>query len=459
MKLWRMENMFKKSLLAAALSAVAFNAAAATTAPTSGNLGIYGKEYLQNETTIDVPSVTVTLGAQYSQGDIIKLTISGATVSTTASSAAAAFAAGGSGATMTLGLLDLSGNTATFRVTAASGDHSSGGGATVAFTGLKITGASGQSASTVSAVYSAETSTGIAIDSASTNTGKVMKFVDQYVAKFNASTDKFDEVISTGDLRKKFTSTPGLADNIAARVSEYATVAGEAWVEQGGAPSSVKIKVNGDWSFLDTNNDGKIDGSDAISAPFTSGVGTVAVATDLQSFTTTATAPAVNTDYTTTATVATAAGATTIKDQAFTADVTHVIAAKTGGNVSETATLAAGEWKLDGKKFTVPYLPYGDNTAVIFRITNLGSISGNVSARYLNEKTSTWVDLGVIGTSNAGQVQDFRDALVNAIKASSGDSAGKVAVEVTVNAPTANIKGYAAYKVVSETDRGFVGTF
>jgi hypothetical protein len=452
-----MENMFKKSLLAAALSAVAFNSAAATLNTTTGNVDVVGKEFLANETSVDLTGVVVALGAQYSVGDIIKFTVTGATVDVANSTPSIVHADVGTASTMTLGLLSNADGVLTYRVTAATGDHSNGTGDTLTLTGVKLTGASIQSASDITVAFSAETSTGVAIDAATTNTKKTMKVVDQYST---SAKTKLDETVSVAALRKAFVSG-NFSDVLTVEVKQYTPGAGEAWVvaDQGAAPTSVKYKVNGNWGFLDTNSDGKINASDAIAAPFAATTaGTVAIATDLASYTYTATTPAFG-DFTNTITAATASKATTIQDQMFTVDTTLTYARKSGSAGSETASLAAGEWKLDGKKFTVPYIPYGDNTAVIFRITNTGSVSGNVSARYLNEKTSTWVDLGVIGVSNAGQVQNFRDELVNAIKASSGDDAGKVAVEITVNAPTANIKGYAAYKVVSETDRGFIGTF
>jgi hypothetical protein len=129
-----------------------------------------------------------------------------------------------------------------------------------------------------------------------------------------------------------------------------------------------------------------------------------------------------------------------------------------------TATVATdvmvGEWTLNGSVVTIPYMPFDDNTAAILRHTNTGSQSGGISIRYMLEGESTdWVAIdGEVATSTRG-VMNIRDAVINAIKADSGEDSGKVAIEITTNVPKEQVTVYAAFKVRDEQDRGFVGTF
>lgn len=116
-------------------------------------------------------------------------------------------------------------------------------------------------------------------------------------------------------------------------------------------------------------------------------------------------------------------------------------------------------FSLDGANFEVPYIPFGDNTQVIFRLTNTSAQTGDLSIRYLEEGSQdSWKDIGVVGSVSPG-ITNVADMIMDAIKADSGLTKGKVALDVTINTPDGEITGYVAYKVVTESDRGFVGTF
>ncbi|MEW6989438.1 hypothetical protein AADZ91_02005 [Colwelliaceae bacterium 6441] len=129
--------------------------------------------------------------------------------------------------------------------------------------------------------------------------------------------------------------------------------------------------------------------------------------------------------------------------------------------------LDAGEWVLNGSVLTVPYMPFGDNTQIILRHTNTGDQDGNITIRYMLEAKGAraadpaWVSIPTpLPTPSTGGVLNIADEVLAAIKAHSGvTTSGKVAIEITTEAPEGDITVYAAYKVHSETDRGFVGTF
>jgi len=438
--------MFKKSLLAASIILTATSASAAVLDNTAntGKTEVYGLEYVANEATgIVVPSVTATLGAQYSVGDIIKVSLNGADIDATNSTPAAAFTAGGSGATMTLGLLSKTATEATFRVTVATGDHSSGGGGTVAFTGLKMTTASAVAASSTSFVFSAETSTGIAIDVATTNSYKLLKGVNQYTAKFAASTDKFNATISTGALRTNF-GTGVYADAVTVAFPAVVLAASEnAYaLHMGAAPSASKVTVNGDFSFLDTTGDGKVTSADAIPTPLATagGASAVAFATGLQSVV--VTGPTAFSNAGVTVTAGNSKGETTILDQSFTTDTELSFTAKTGGTVKKTTSLASGSWGLDGSTAKIAFLPFGADYAQSITVTNTGSVSGAITVDLFANgmkysKTLTAVSAAKSVTNIGAEVAAF---------AAESGITGDAQITVLTNAPSIVVKGLYYHK-------------
>lgn len=138
-------------------------------------------------------------------------------------------------------------------------------------------------------------------------------------------------------------------------------------------------------------------------------------------------------------------------------NVTDGVASPNTNTMVALAETSAGAWTLNGSVVTIPYMPFDDNTAVIMRHTNTGVQTGDMTVRYMLEGVSTaWETAGIIGTSSRG-VQNIRDLVMDAIKAASGVTSGKVAIEITTNVPSADVTVYAAYKVKDEQDRGFVG--
>jgi hypothetical protein len=435
-------KMFKKSLLAASLVLAVTNASAAALDNTAntGKTEVYGKEFIQNEATgVAVPSMTATLGAQYSVGDIVRLKVSGAEIDTTnTTGATATFAAGTSGATMTLGLLSVSASEAVFRVTVATGDHSNNGDATIAFTGLKLTTASLMTASTVSATYAPETSTGIAIDVASANTFKILKGVEQYNASTAVAADNFDAVISTGSLRSNF-GTGVYADTVKVSFPGYTIGANEnAYAaHMGAAPSASKVTVKGDFSFLDTSGDGKVTSADAIAAPLaTAGAASaVAFATDLQSIV--VTGPTAFTDAGVAVTAGNAAAGTTITAQSFTTDTELSFAAKTGGTVKKTTSLSAGSWTLDGSSTKIAFLPFGSDYAQSITVTNTGSVEGAITVDLFYNGMKYTKTLTAVAAAKAVTNISLE---VAAFAAESGIT-DNAQITVTTNAPGIVVKG------------------
>lgn len=132
----------------------------------------------------------------------------------------------------------------------------------------------------------------------------------------------------------------------------------------------------------------------------------------------------------------------------------------------ENCNLDAGEWTLNGSVLVVPYMPFGADVGVILRHTNTGVQDGDITIRYMLEGVDTaWNKVVGSVKTTVGGVMNITAEVMAAIKADIaaegvGDATkGKVAIEITTEAPEKDITVYAAYKVKSEEDRGFVGTF
>jgi hypothetical protein len=161
-------------------------------------------------------------------------------------------------------------------------------------------------------------------------------------------------------------------------------------------------------------------------------------------------------------------GVTAFNTQDFTVDYVVKTAATDGVEMDTMETaLDAGEWTLNGSVVTIPYMPYGDNTQVILRHLNTGVQTGGITVRYMlqadkkNPVASTdWVSVGEVATSSKG-ILDISSVVTAAIKDSVANTSGaaKVAIEITTNVPDEDVTVYASYKVISESDRGTIGTF
>ncbi|MBQ4849234.1 hypothetical protein [Pseudoalteromonas sp. MMG012] len=128
------------------------------------------------------------------------------------------------------------------------------------------------------------------------------------------------------------------------------------------------------------------------------------------------------------------------------------------------STVSFGSWTLNGSVVDVPYMPFGDNTAAILRLTNESSKTGDLTVRYMleadsagNNAVTAWKSVGVVASIGPG-VTNISDVVMNAIKADAGVTKGKVAIELTTNVPTADVSVTAIFKVISEQDRGVVAT-
>ena len=477
--------MLKKTLLAAAISAVTLNASAAVIAITGTAASLEGSV---GAASVAVPTAVVTVGSEYSTGDTVTFTFSGATVDTTNSAPVLAGAllgsdgaAGGAGDavddTVTFGLLSTSASAITFRITNQTDGGTDGvtytdalGGAyadgTFTLTGVVLTTSSvTDAAGDVNVVYSALTSNNQAIDTAGTLTDVAVTSTEQFTS---TTTTLGDAVIDVNNDREQFTVGP-LTDTIVITPVEAVAAVNDATY------TGITHVLKGDFTWMESDGDAGIDAAELATAFAATGAGddtfvsTINTAgTEITVVATDGGANAVEAHTFTFTVLGTAVEtAPVLPTQTFTVDSTIAYTNVSGATTkSVSADEAAGAWTLNGANFTIPYMPFGPNTNPILTVTHTGAEEGELFVEYMKEGATEFTTLDMNGMmiqpGITNMKADIMDAIVAEILADSGETSGKVAVEITINSPDEQISAYAAFKVktdAGEESRVKVGTF
>jgi hypothetical protein len=262
----------------------------------------------------------------------------------------------------------------------------------------------------------------------------------------------FDNVIDVEADRLRFTatSTPNTTSDTLA-----VTLSNEVALQQAVALSSAKLVIKGDFSFA-SGKDGKCATGDLNETAATSTVAgaTAVYAADCQSLTVTYPVAAIGTvaaptNDVITVTLPAVAAAKKLSPQKFNATMTFGYPT----NASAVIGFSAGEWTLNGALVYVPYMPYGDNISQIIYVANRGSQNGDITIDAFDQQGAKYSFSG--GTVPAGTVMQLSGTIFNALKAAGFSMNGKVAMEITVNAPDQDIDVYSAYNV-GGSDRGTV---
>ena len=430
--------MFKKTLLAATL--VAISAGANATSVTTAGAETYGSEALSSGliandgSVLDIngAAVTLAIGAEYSAGDIVKITLSGGKFAADGAYTLTDTAAGGN-ETITWGLLNQTDTVLTFRVTSIStGANGLVTGNTSLLAGAAGAGIADAVILTSTAVGSklsvnaeAETSTGISIDNTATDT----TVIGSVIAEHDLALTKMAAVIDVSKARKEF-ETPADAKIVAT----YAyTAADQAQM----AGTSNVITVGGSMvGFPGT----------AATGIFSDGAVTGVVAADKQSATFTyAAAPATKTLTFTVATDAT-------KREVLTAgNYTLGMAITQGGKTANIAAASAGAMSLNGSSAQYAYVPVNYDGAVTtqFEIGNKGTVDGEITITGFDTAGNDY-EAVLPFKAEAGKLTRVSDADISTALALTAGT--KLNLTFTVNAPAADIT-YGAYSNRGTTGR------
>jgi len=460
--------MFRKTLLAGSLAAFAATSGAATfTAPTDV-VAHTDEGLLTAATTSAVTSnYGLVLGAEYAANDVVTFTYSVALDAEYDMSGSSFVCDNNNGAgasdTVNFGFIaqDNAAGTLQYRVTTIDDLDGTTGVSSANMTcvtpEVELDTAALVAASSAVMTFSAATSTNITLETIATGV-TVATSASAYSVTSQAV---FDQTVDVDQDRKAFAT---LLPTTSADTIEFTPVvtngtdgdsmtkaAGVAVAEDDGDVTAVNpttaaivTTVSGDWSFLDT--DGATDGMQLGANTVTDLGATVTFGADFQTMVIT---DDDDTAAAETITVTKAVADTVIPNQTYTAET--VFTYDTDSTVP--ATLAAGEWDLNGSNVTVYSMPFGANITPFLWVSNEGASSGTITATINNDGTASGVyELGSVGPRSN---QHIASALLSAID-NAGDSVtdgSRVDITITVTAPETDVHVYGGYKVDSDGDR------
>lgn len=479
-------NLFKKTLVAAAVTAVSANAFAADTAFTAGTGDTFSVEGASIATEVRVKDVVVTIDPgsvaanSYSNANELSFTVAGSSFTFASSPTVAIVCKTAPAATMAATLATVS-YTATaaadIAITSdslvtvnldstaavASGivaclgnvdDEADDDLTTDAVTEVATITLSGATANTLALgltdkTEDAETTLAFSVDSTSGLPGNVDKITAEAhltgTDEFQLDLTKAAKDIDVGEDRMLFDHATANSDTIVLDLDTTtpATDAGAVTL------TNVDYTITTDLSFLDADSDGNIDTNNSITV---SAGGTINT-DDLTAITVSETA-ATGAPLTVTITVD---GVREIPVTSFSvaAATTFTVAnailpiGETEGADSETAS--GGSWALNGTSGNVSYMPYGDNISQIIYITNTSAVEGGVSYTARDEDGTKYSGTLPTVVKANGVTQIAGD--LKADLAAQGFTSGKLNIDLTAEITSGTI--YAAYNV-GGTDRGFV---
>lgn len=264
---------------------------------------------------------------------------------------------------------------------------------------------------------------GVEIDSAS---GVVAAYVDEYGAKVSQG-NGFAKQINVASARKLFTDATS-TDSATVTITDLTTDHGDTSASLGAG--DVVVTLNGDFSFLDLNGDGKVDAKDTGSSI------TGTLAKDLQS-TEVKRAAAGDQVFT----VATG-GKVTLPAQSYSADVAIAYTNSLNKAGSDTTSgLNAGKWTLNGDSADIAFMPFGGQYSNSITVTNMSALAGEITVTLTDGGKSVTADVGVAAAKSVTNIGKE----VAALAAANGMTQANV--NVVVNATDTTVVGVYYSKV------------
>lgn len=451
-----MKTIFKKSLVALALTGAALSVQAADVNVTAGANQAFGQEGLA---TVSGTAVNVTLGLNSTVAPTFEvesatpldalIRVQFNTNFTTGSAAPTMPATITTTGTKTLTLANSGANFVVYRVTTAGGLLA---GDTFSFSAAKFPASAVLAAGGIKVTVTTENgSTGAAIDSVEdavlAEVKKVRKF--DFVTKANATID-----VAKGRTAFSGTVTPLETSNALTAVAAY-----------GVSYKSIKGSIKGNFSWVkDTDAD-----TAGIQAP----AGVLAVGANCTAGDLTATelkftcegngTPGLevslqdNTDSKPDAGVA-----TILSETSFVLDAT-VDFSNTLGLASNSAkafdAAAAGSWKLNGSNVLIPYMVYGTVGGKaynqVIQLTNNSTVEGAIYVDIFDgEGKQIAKNQKLTAVAKANSVVNVGTEIKALVAAAKYE--GKVSVRVVAEVPSASTEVYAAYQDVATSERAIV---
>jgi len=435
--------MFKKTLLALALTGVAGVANAGSIAVTGGskNISIEGNATTANAGKIDAAdlgSVVLTPGSDYITNDLLIVKVTGATFDTTVTPTITV-----SAGSSQFDFVDYS-DANTLRLRVSQADHAKANTITVA--GFRL----------VSGTPSNKQKITVATNAISVNplignydAAKAVE-LGQFVNQLSYKITKLDGEVSTGKGRAQFTGTSALADELTlAATNDTLAVDALTFTKE-------THVIKGDFSYLADydlkanggDEDGTVEPAELANAITTSGFtsASFSINTGLNELTVKDTTLPAASSTLTFKVIGQANGGSVLKaPQSFTIDSTVADASTTVA----LATASAGSWSLDGSTDDIELMPFGSEYAQSITVANRGSVEGAITVTLKAEGKTYTKELTQMAAANS--VTNI--SLEVAAFAKESGITGNAHVNVVVNAPSSNIGVKGVYYHKASADR------
>lgn len=451
--------MLRKTLLATTVGVLISPVAMAADVATPTISAFVSDEYLSTAVSTDVlshPAIGFTIGAEYAVSDVIDLTFTGSALDDTTlpSSIVVACDVGADAPGVTLGLLSATPDDARYRVTELDGTCLAGSGSTVGMTFPICTGAAAcdfgaqevDAANGVTMSFSAQTSTGLALDTGGGDDRSTAVFLtgSQFAAEV---TTAFDGIIDVEQDRERFTT--GATDAATYDVTFNNFPDGTELVFAVAAAVDQDVDVSANFGFLfdtDDTTDGIQPAAGVVTWP---SCPTTAFAADGISGEGCGYGPATITiDLT-----------NNVEDgnnavlEATSFVSTHELNFTGIGAVANSITVinvALGSWTLNGFQAKVAYMPFQTGIGQVIYLANRGSQTGEITVDWIDQNGNS--GSFNIGDINAGSTRAIGPAIQAGLPAAQ-QNGGRLALVITANVPACDAQLNAQYNVSG--DRAF----
>jgi hypothetical protein len=432
---WRMENMFKKTLLAAGLTAAAFGAnAQLTVTSASVDVSSQGLPLTKAYTLADVKvAIAAADVSALTAGAKVRLTFSGALVAAVPGAVAYTDTGGDTTTDGTFGAAAVTSTTVTVPFTQVPVGGTIAGDV-VDFDNIPLLLDSTAVGTKINVTASILTSTDAVVTSTTSAATEQAEVVDQFALKVSTAAD---QKIDVANDRLTFPSK-AKTDTIVLT----ATSAGA-----GATATSLLVNVKSDFanditSLSDGTNTYTVNG-DKTAASFT------------YTASTTPTVAAVLANAATTTLTATVDGKNAIEERTFAVDATlgYTDAESTARNLALLSGAAAGSWTLNGDGSAhVSFMPFGSAYSQSVTVQNNGAVEGDISVDWY---TAAGKVTTALTTKAAPYVVTDISAELRSLAAANGIT-GNAAFDVIVNSPDGQINVVAVYYNRADGDRVLV---
>jgi len=447
--------------IVAATAAVAMMSSGAAHAAGLAAVGVspagtynYSKEALglSGTTGVSIPDVVVTFGNALTYQDDIFITLPGTTSVALVPSPTLVVCTSTNPTVPSVGYVTTVNGGWAFRVTSVNGVTI---GDKCTFSGLSVQGASLASSSGVINYQANRFQTGQLVDSASNSTSLLVK------SEFGFSVQQaLNGVINVYDDRLTFldaeTIAPGTGNsedtlNFTTSTNGTNTAVPTVWATQSPrvTVSGSTILINGDFAWVDSDNDGVCEPAEFDNWIDYSSYSAENTSTCNQLVWDGPSSGAVSTGFFETP------GNKILNPTDWTATVEwQYYLGSTTNNGKTGLSWDPGIWGINGAQVYIQYMPYGGETSRIIYAANKGVINADATADiYYNGSVYGKCPVGAVGKLKVTELSGPINACVATAMGSA--TSGKVAILLTFTAPDKDIEVYSAYNV-GGSDRGTV---